>query len=477
MQTPLTAFLFATVTVIGMLFPSIASASTLASGRPALNATFGPSFSCNANLTDLEVSICNDVELSEYDKWMADLYLESLTDPNVDSWEIPALKIDQRNWVRNRPTGDVEALKSSYRKRIADLADLRIQQIVFNERSTARSSAETIRFMNALELQKLKVDGLTDSNLRHAVQIAYRQCLLSSETNDLDERVEAAVGDVESDQRVNALMHQSGRRHAANVLLAGELMCEVLFNRVAQKSAIEEISALYLGNWAGRFPVESRLLSDASKANFDWCKHAYTQISINACQARDYEREEKQALLASINDWDLDTDQNNPELAGVIQQSLDPKCFEFGWLSGDNLEEYETFYSLENSGINLFSEPGKAFGGRIPTPAPIPFFGETYTITPKISSCAGFEGEVAYINLEPGEEPSGRTPYEKVSYRGLIPVERCPELFPNLPNSCESIFEVEYQEYGGGSMISPPEIGIFAILNWGGERVLAPARY
>ena len=475
MKTPLPTLLLSAVVVAGIFSPSVGFA------RLALNASFGPSFSCKANLTELETSICNDVELSEYDKWMADLYLESLADPIVDEWDSPFkspdLKTAQRNWVRSRPTGDVEALKVSYRQRITELADLRLQQIVLSEDQNGRSSEETIRLMGALELQKLKVSGFSELNLNSAAQIAYKQCLLSDFSNDLNDRIEGAVGNIDGfDETVNELMHQSGRWHASNVLLATELLCYGL-HPAASKRAMAEVLTFYLENWAGRFPEGSRALADASKIDFDSCDYAYLQFEINACQAEQYAREEKEALLASINDWDLDTDLSNPLLAEVIQQSLDPKCFEFGWWSGDNLEEYETFYSLENSEINLFSEPGKAFGGRIPTPAPIPFFGETYTITPKISECAGFEGEVAYIDLEPGEEPGGRTPFEKVSYRGVIPVERCPELFPNLPNSCESIFEVEYQEYGGGSMISPPEIGISAILNWGGERVLAPAKY
>ena len=360
MQTPLNAFLFATVTVTGMLFPSIAYASTLASGRPALNATFGPSFSCNANLTDLEASICNDVELRIRQRRMADLYLESLTDPNVDRWEIPALKIDQRNWVRNRPTGDVEALKVSYRQRITELADLRLQQIVWSEDQNGRSSEETIRLMGALELQKLKVSGFSEFNLNSAAQVAYKQCLLSDFSNDLNDRIKQAVGNIDGfDETVNELMHQSGRWHASNVLLATELLCYGL-HPAASKRAMAEVLTFYLGNWAGRFPEGSRALADASKIDFDSCDYAYLQFEINACQAEQYAREEKEALLASINDWDLDTDLSNPLLAEVIQQSLDPKCFEFGWWSGDNLEEYETVYSLENSEINLFSGPRKS---------------------------------------------------------------------------------------------------------------------
>lgn len=206
------------------------------------------------------------------------------------------------------------------------------------------------------------------------------------------------------------------------------------------------------------------------------CGYASNQLLVNACNAKLTEKRKATAIERLVGSMSMDSSPNNANRIILENYKIDPSCFQFEWLSSDNFKAISTYYNLERK--TLSERPGELLGSSITTPDPIPFYGSTtYALTPQLSGCSGHPEKIKF-DLAPGEtEPEHRTPYWSYDYLGVLSETNCSKLFPSLPNSCELLFVIEYEAYSGGSHYSPPEVGVFGIINWNGKRVIAPALY
>ncbi|MDR3154532.1 MAG: lysozyme inhibitor LprI family protein [Deltaproteobacteria bacterium] len=111
---------------IQLLAASLAAAFCLAVTAGDLLAQ-GPSFDCNKASSAVELTICNDAELSMLDSRMSSLYNRARRSPYIDGQSLLA---SQRRWWRERESicgrsrRAVECLIQKYYERIDELSAL-----------------------------------------------------------------------------------------------------------------------------------------------------------------------------------------------------------------------------------------------------------------------------------------------------------------------------------------------------------------
>ena len=91
--------------------------------EPTHNKLANPSFDCAKARTNVEIIICSDIELSEYDNELASLFnniYNSSTNKRV-------VKHVQQEWIKAERDrcSDVQCLKTAYRKQIIQIKSLK----------------------------------------------------------------------------------------------------------------------------------------------------------------------------------------------------------------------------------------------------------------------------------------------------------------------------------------------------------------
>jgi hypothetical protein len=117
----------------------------------------GPSFSCSGNLTGAENVICNDVELSVYDRAMAWAY--------VHDWgRAFGEREEQRQWLaqRNSCANNRDCLISAYRSWIGELDPIKPLDPTFERRGRADNQGDDL-LLGELQSPTGYVSPLEDS--------------------------------------------------------------------------------------------------------------------------------------------------------------------------------------------------------------------------------------------------------------------------------------------------------------------------
>ena len=281
--------------------------------------TFDPSFSCDGDLDAVRSEICKEGNLIEYDVWLDELFNDVLADPNIDesvgglnSAEIAG---EHEKWIEELKNLDLEgdtspygAIEEAYGLRLAELIELRLQQTLSRaklndpENSSLDSLPHLIFDISALELQRLKAEsfGSIDDLLLavdRGVQLAYKQCLIGgleagaesefpAKIKNSSSALMAAINSVrllEAESAISALLNSYGEQRASGMLRAAEIVCKTVDSEAVIK-VLEHVIAQYFFNYAGRFPQDSRLRSDAYKITFDYCDFPELRADLSKCR-------------------------------------------------------------------------------------------------------------------------------------------------------------------------------------------------
>lgn len=270
--------------------------------NPEKSLTFDPSFSCDGDLDAVRSEICKQGNLIEYDVWLDELFNDVLADPNIDEsvggLNSAEIAREHEKWIEELENLDLEgdtspygAIEEAYGVRIAELIEMRLQQTLVkaklngSENETFDSLADLFFDMSALELQRLKIESFGSLEqllvaLDRSVEIAYKQCLFRALDTDFVNRMPTELR--EAEKEISAFLNSYGEQRAYGMLRAAEIVCSNVDSTV-RIEALEWVLSLYFFNYAGRFPQDSRLRSDAYEYTFKFCDIPEMQANAAVC--------------------------------------------------------------------------------------------------------------------------------------------------------------------------------------------------
>jgi len=135
----------------------------------AVNSVLAASFDCKKAGTVVEKAICNNVQVSEADGKLGDIY--SQLKKSLSKAEFKQLKVDQRDWLKKRNTcgGDTLCLMQMYEQRISELSPEPKQKLGFREQDVSVQSDEITE----------ESSGVTQEE-QHAIDLTFQQRELES---------------------------------------------------------------------------------------------------------------------------------------------------------------------------------------------------------------------------------------------------------------------------------------------------------
>ena len=243
---------------------------------------------------------------------------------------------------------------------------------------------------------------------------------------------------------VKALLSAPAGEMAYNTLLAAEAVCKAWFIPAKlREKAISDLLALYLEQ-SERY----------DSVDFRWCDYAYNSIESNFCLKYVAEWEKAEDLAFSVEKLGLDVSTTNPARIFLEGMKLDPRCFQ-GWRQGypEGLEPPRR--------ANLAKGLVRRVDGKVSTPY-------------DLLECSNFASDFGTQQLRRTDEQDLNA-FVAFEVRGVIDRRYCSHFFEGIKESCLAIFEIEFEEWGGGSLNAPPSKETFAILRIDDWLVLARA--
>jgi uncharacterized protein len=121
----------------------------------------GPSFDCSKASNAVEIVVCSNPRLSEFDQEMADIYKSAM----ANATDTDALKAQQRNWIRARnkecgPKSDVvKCLEASYQERIGQLRPLAEAYSIGGPPSGAGQISAPAKVKSTTQIESVRCPG------------------------------------------------------------------------------------------------------------------------------------------------------------------------------------------------------------------------------------------------------------------------------------------------------------------------------